>query len=108
MDRILGTVKWFNPQLGYGFVDGPFCEGSYSDGTNDYLYKGTGYYLHYTQIELPESIDGKRVYRTLQNGQAVTFEPFLTPRGNHMAAGHVKPIGINIIDNGGNNGDYNN
>mgnify|MGYP001260232773 CR=1 FL=1 len=47
-----GTVKWFNSAKGYGFIQG-------SDGTD--------YFAHFQEIQS----DG---YRTLKEGQAVTFE----------------------------------
>ena len=47
-----GTVKWFNARKGYGFING-------SDGTD--------YFAHFQEIQS----DG---YRTLKEGQAVTFE----------------------------------
>ena len=47
-----GTVKWFNSTKGYGFIAG-------SDDTD--------YFAHFKEIQ----IDG---YKTLKEGQAVTFE----------------------------------
>ena len=47
-----GTVKWFNSTKGYGFIAG-------SDNTD--------YFAHFKEIQ----IDG---YKTLKEGQVVTFE----------------------------------
>mgnify|MGYP000539473057 FL=1 len=47
-----GTVKWFNSTKGYGFIAG-------SDDTD--------YFAHFKEIQ----IDG---YKTLKEGQLVTFE----------------------------------
>lgn len=47
-----GTVKWFNPRRGYGFVTGD---------------DETDYFVHYSNIEM----DG---FRTLKEGQPVSFE----------------------------------
>ena len=48
-----GTVKWFNPEKGFGFI-------SYEDGSGDV-------FVHFSAIVA----DG---YRTLTEGQKVTFE----------------------------------
>jgi CspA family cold shock protein len=53
----VGTVKWFNAEKGYGFIQ--------QDGG------GADVFVHYSQIEM----DG---YRSLEEGQRVTFE---TQRG---------------------------
>ncbi len=50
-DRIRGTVKWFNPAKGYGFIE---REG------------GKDVFVHYTAIQA----DG---YRTLNEGDKVEF-----------------------------------
>ena len=47
-----GTVKWFNPSKGYGFIQG-------SDGTD--------YFAHFQEIQ----VEG---YKTLKEGQSVNFE----------------------------------
>ena len=47
-----GTVKWFNSAKGYGFIQG-------SDGTD--------YFAHFQEVQ-------SEGYRTLKEGQAVTFE----------------------------------
>ncbi len=52
MDRLKGTVKWFNNAKGYGFI-----------GRED----GPDVFVHYSAI----SSDG---YKSLQEGDAVEFE----------------------------------
>ena len=61
-----GTVKWFNARKGYGFING-------SDGTD--------YFAHFQEIQS----DG---YRTLKEGQAVTFE---------AEEGDKGPVAKNIV-----------
>jgi len=46
-----GTVKWFNPDKGFGFITGE---------------DGTDVFAHFSQI----NIDG---FKTLEEGQKVTF-----------------------------------
>ncbi len=47
-----GTVKWFNPGKGYGFIKGE---------------DGQDYFVHFSEIQT----EG---YKTLEEGQEVTFE----------------------------------
>jgi cold shock protein len=47
-----GTVKWFNPEKGYGFIA--------REGANDV-------FVHYSAIDMPG-------YRTLEEGQQVEFD----------------------------------
>ena len=54
-----GTVKWFDPKKGFGFV------------VND---EGTDVFIHYT------SIDGDG-FRCLRNGQVVEYEQFDSGKG---------------------------
>ena len=54
-----GTVKWFNADKGYGFIAG-----------SDQSY----YLAHFGEIQL----DG---YKTLKEGQAVTFDTEEGPKG---------------------------
>jgi CspA family cold shock protein len=54
-----GTVKWFNPDKGYGFIA--------VDGGNDV-------FVHYSAIQ----IDG---YKTLEEGQRVEFDITQGDRG---------------------------
>lgn len=63
MDKLLiGTVKWFNNDKGYGFIV--------------YRYKGKKkeVFVHHTQIMM----DG---YRTLKEGEIVEFEILTTSKG---------------------------
>lgn len=53
---MLGTVKWFNDDKGFGFIT---PEGG-----------GTDLFVHFSAIQMP---DGGR--RTLDEGQRVTFTP---------------------------------
>ena len=54
-----GTVKWFNAEKGFGFI-------SKDDGED--------IFAHYSQI----NTDG---YKTLEEGQKVTFEVVKGPKG---------------------------
>ena len=58
-DRIIGTVKWFNGDKGYGFIE---REG------------GADVFVHFSAIQS----DG---YRTLQEGQKVEFTVEKGPKG---------------------------
>jgi len=59
-----GTVKWFNNAKGYGFVT---PENSNQD-----------VFVHYSVIEM----DG---YKTLKEGQRVSFDIFEGPKGLHAS-----------------------
>ena len=54
-----GTVKWFDPKKGFGFV------------IND---KGQDVFIHYTSIDA----DG---FRCLRNGQTIDYDEFETDKG---------------------------
>ena len=54
-----GTVKWFNPEKGFGFITGE---------------NGTDVFAHFSQI----NVDG---FKTLEEGQAVSFEVVEGDRG---------------------------
>ncbi|NMA69624.1 MAG: cold shock domain-containing protein [Desulfitobacterium sp.] len=56
---MLGKVKWFSKQKGYGFIEGE---------------EGQDIFVHYTSIQG----DG---FRTLEEGQGVEFEIIQGPRG---------------------------
>jgi CspA family cold shock protein len=59
MSTQTGTVKWFNPEKGYGFIS---CEGS------------PDVFVHHTAI----TGDG---FKTLDEGQSVEFDVADGPRG---------------------------
>jgi cold shock protein len=63
-----GTVKWFNSEKGYGFIEQP-------DGGDDV-------FVHHSAIQM-------NGYRTLDEGQAVEFELRDGPKG--LQAVEVKP-----------------
>ena len=63
-----GTVKWFNDDKGYGFLE---CDAHDED-----------VFVHHTQIQM----DG---FRTLKENQNVTFELKEGPKGFH--ANDVSP-----------------
>ncbi|MDP8992642.1 MAG: cold-shock protein [Actinomycetota bacterium] len=63
-----GTVKWFNPEKGFGFISQP--------GSADV-------FVHHTAIQA----EG---YRSLAEGQQVEFEVEQTPKG--LAAANVRPL----------------
>ncbi|MCI0499254.1 MAG: cold-shock protein [Planctomycetales bacterium] len=56
-----GTVKWFDPKKGFGFV------------LND---EGVDVFVHYTSIE-------KEGFRCLRTGQEVEFEEIPSGKGLH-------------------------
>jgi CspA family cold shock protein len=59
MERTTGTVKWFNPSKGYGFIARP---------------DGEDVFVHHSAIQT----EG---YRTLQEGQVVEFTVENGPKG---------------------------
>jgi cold shock protein len=61
-----GTVKWFNPEKGYGFI-------SQKDGED--------LFVHFSEIKM----DG---YKTLDEGQAVSFD-IVTGRDGKLQASNV-------------------
>jgi CspA family cold shock protein len=63
-----GTVKWFSPEKGYGFI-------SRSDGDD--------VFVHFSAIE-------GEGYRNLEEGQAVEFEVTQGPKG--LQASSVRPV----------------
>ncbi|MCH9769610.1 MAG: cold shock domain-containing protein [Gammaproteobacteria bacterium] len=62
-----GKVKWFNTQKGFGFIES----------------EGKDYFVHFKAIKAPG-------YKTLEDGQMVSFETKSTPKG--MAADNVELI----------------
>lgn len=64
-----GTVKWFNDSKGFGFI-------APEDGSDDV-------FVHFSAI----TADG---FRTLTEGQAVSFEVEKGPKG--LQATQVKPV----------------
>jgi CspA family cold shock protein len=64
-----GTVKWFNADKGYGFIQ-------QSDG-NDV-------FVHFSAIQKPG-------YRSLDEGEAVEFDVQTGPKG--LQAANVRPAG---------------
>lgn len=69
MERLRGTVKWFDNGKGFGFI-----------GRQD----GADVFVHYSGVEG----DG---YKSLQEGDHVEFEIVLGPKGRPQAA-HVKKL----------------
>ena len=57
---MIGTVKWFNNEKGYGFIE--------QEGQDDI-------FIHYSNIE-------KEGYKTLKEGQIVEFDLVKTDKGN--------------------------
>lgn len=64
-----GIVKWFNDAKGFGFI-------TPDEGGEDL-------FAHFSAIE----IDG---FKTLKEGQKVTFEVVTGPKGKQAA--HIKPV----------------
>ena len=62
-ERITGTVKWFNPSKGYGFI-------SREDGDD--------VFVHYSAIQ-------SEGFRNLDEGERVEFEIEIGPKGEHAA-----------------------
>lgn len=66
-----GTVKWFNAGKGYGFI-------SNDEGGEDV-------FVHFSAIQ----IDG---FKTLQDGQKVSFDVVEDPNNGKLRAANVTPI----------------
>ena len=68
-ERFSGTVKWFNPSKGYGFI-------GREDGQDDV-------FVHFSTIQM----EG---YRVLREGQVVEFSIEEGPKG--LQASEVVPV----------------
>lgn len=66
-----GTVKWFNAGKGYGFI-------SNDEGGDDV-------FVHYSAIQ----VDG---FKTLQDGQKVSFDVIEDAGNGKLRAANVTPI----------------
>ena len=66
----IGQCKWFDDQLGYGFVT------VVSDGE----YKGIDVFVHHTGVKPKNS-----TYRTLYKGEYVNLDIYTSDRGLHSA-----------------------
>ena len=66
--KLTGTVKWFNPSKGYGFINQE---------------NGEDVFVHYSVIKM----DG---YRVLKPGQMVEFKVEKSPKG--LQASEVIPV----------------
>lgn len=55
---MIGKVKWFNDELGYGFIE----------------YKNIEFFIHYLEITTIG-------HKTLKEGQTVEFKAFKTNKG---------------------------
>jgi len=64
-----GTVKWFNSEKGYGFIQQE---------------NGPDVFVHYSAID-------STGYRSLEEGQSVEFEVTQGPKG--LLAGAVRTVG---------------
>ena len=64
-----GTVKWFNPDKGYGFIE--------REGGDDL-------FVHFSEIQ----VEG---FKTLDEGQAVSFEESVGNNGKPQAT-NVRPV----------------
>lgn len=63
MERMRGTVKWFNASKGFGFIQRP---------------EGNDVFVHYSAIQ-------DEGYKTLDEGQEVEFEIVTGPKGEQAA-----------------------
>ena len=67
-DKVVGTVKWFNADKGYGFITQP---------------DGDDVFCHYSAIQMSG-------FKTLREAQEVEFEIEESPKG--LQAVNVTPI----------------
>ena len=68
-----GTVKWFNPDKGYGFI-------ANDEGDDDV-------FIHYSAI----NADG---FRTLNEGQKVTFDVEPDPKDD----GKLRAVDVTVVE----------
>lgn len=66
-----GTVKWFNAEKGYGFISSEEA--------------GEDVFVHFSAIQ----VDG---YKTLAEGQKVTFETETDPKNGKLRAANVTKL----------------
>jgi CspA family cold shock protein len=71
LTNIEGTVKWFDPRKGYGFVVGP---------------QGQDIFVHFSVIEQVEG------FRTLRDGEAVSYSAAKGAKG--WSATKVKSLRV--------------
>lgn len=69
LTRLEGTVKWFDPRKGFGFVVGP---------------EGQDIFIHFSVIE---QTDG---FRTLKDGEKIVYAAHYGTKG--WAATHVRAV----------------
>ena len=67
----IGTVKWFNPTKGYGFIQP-------ENG-------GADVFVHISAVE-------RAGMRTLQEGQKISYEEQRDPKRNKSAAENLKAV----------------
>jgi CspA family cold shock protein len=71
LNNIEGTVKWFDPRKGYGFVVGP---------------QGQDIFVHFSVIDQAEG------FKTLRDGEAVTYSAAKGAKG--WSATKVKSLRV--------------
>ena len=67
-----GTVKWFNSEKGFGFIQQE---------------NGPDVFVHYSSIDMSG-------YRSLEEGQTVEFEVTEGPKG--LLAEEVRAVGVDV------------
>ena len=75
-----GTVKWFNPDKGYGFISFNPDKGYGFISRED----GDDLFVHYSEIQM----DG---FKTLDEGQAVEFD-ITTGQNGKLQASNVRKL----------------
>ena len=60
LHQVEGTVRWFDPRKGYGFIVGP---------------EGQDIFVHFSVIEQVEG------FRTLRDGEKVVYSAAVGPKG---------------------------